>query len=1022
MTVTANVCKNQDEMITTPVAGTFSIPGASSSYFIDILQDQEQEFLYFMGFYYFGSVPFHTVIYKSDYDLTKVKIMTYNIYCQYFSFTIDLSGGFLYVLDRSSGKIFEIRADTLGVVRGLSISGATVHTSSQMAWKNNFFFSLQLSGVMETCRWDMTTSNLDCFNFGVNAFTNLAPISSDILFFGSIDFANNKYYLVSYNFSATPRLTWKKNVSCQTSGCASQNGKSLISQDGQLIYTMVQLKGNFLLYFLRVQDGASVSSGFIWSNPGGGVYSMNEFDKFVTAQLYTSTYTPNFTRLMLFKKDGSMVIKEYRTMTCSSYAAFRYQSGEQEIMYFPGMYRTNYTFFLGRASTDRIDSLSEFQIDTFRFVPITTSYTISTATTGPSLISTPRTLSITTPGPVTSTDRTTSVTPSFTASVALWNEDYVRSVLSNSLVELDFIWACTHTVDPTVVGFSLAQSGGNSIPDWVKIDVNSQELYLNKTPKLSVSQTYYFSLQISYNSETRFKRFEITVEGCSIANCEMCQLGNQTICEDCAKGYQTSNGNKSCSEIQTEPGDEIEIKVSLIPENAAVASAMVASSASIASVSSILSGSSISSMFSVMNSLQLAILLPLIPHHFPIDVIAFLKGMSFTLLSFDFVKLEDIQFVEEITEWIDYPQSNEYLGSIGINSGSSFMNYLSFLGFICFIGICHCCIILCRRCTIKTKKKKWAKLMKDLFEFFTFNIYIRAFIQAFLFTILSIFSEMYALNLNTSASRISLAFCGVYAICTSVPFLLSFYLYKYSFSPIKDDKFWLCKEYFSGVKEGRYSKLYSSLFLLLRLLSVFLLIFGNSLPSSCKATGFLLLNGGYGAYLLIVRPFVNLQDNIIETINQILFCCLIVPLIWIDTESDWSAFYESYFTQILMITPMIGGLICLIFLLKSIITFTRSLCNLSTAPKPPSQTPPPPTTPSATPSPTPAPAPTEEHKSPHPHSPTPSQPSLTLNSSSNTAQSNACILKVPTTPPRSSSPFMKKVLNPQRILDRFYKP
>ncbi|CAI2380394.1 unnamed protein product [Moneuplotes crassus] len=913
---TANVCQNQAAMITAPISGEFVIPGASISYFIDIFENQESGFLYFIGFYNPGSSPDKTVIYKSDYDLAKVKIMTYDIYSVYFSFTIDPNEGTIYTLDRTTNKILGISTDTLDVIRELSITGATVSGNSQIAWNDKFFFSLLLNSVMETCRWDMATPNLNCFNFGVDSFTNLAPISSDLLFFGSVDSVNDKYYMINYNFSTTPSIVWQKSVSCPTAGCSIKLSKSAVSRDGQSIFAFILYDDHFLFYMLSVVDGTPASSGFIWNNAGSNVYSVKEFDQFIALQILSSSFAPNYTRLILIASDGQSIFKEYKNSGASSYNAFQYKSGENELVYFPGIYRPSGSLYFARVLTSEIDRLSEFTNDTLIFTAITTSYTASVPTSNPSLTSTPRTLSVSSSSSITSADLTSSITPSFSASPVWWNADHVQSVQSNSLVKLDFTWACTHSVDSTVITFTLAQTGTNSIPDWVEIDTTNQELYLNKTPKLSVSQTYYFSLQITYNSETEFKRFEITVEGCSISSCEMCKLGDQTICDNCANGFQVSNDNKSCSKVETEP----ETTTASNSQSTAAATGLVGSSAAIASVSSILSGSSISSFFSVMNSLQLAILLPLIPKYFPIDVLAFLKGMSFAMLSFDFIKLEEIPFVEDITEWIDYPQPDEYLGSIGMSSGSSLINYLSFLVFICFIGICHLCIVLCRGCILKTKNKKLSKLMDKLFEFFTFNLYLRILIQAYLFTIWSIFSEIYALNLSTVVTKISFGVCVTLTLCTNVVLLLSLLVYFKSFPKIDVKKYWPCIEFFSGVKEGRYSKLYSSLFLLLRLLSVSLLIFGNSLPSSYKAAGFLLFNGGYGAYLLAVRPFENLQDNIIEAINQILFCCLIVPLIWVDTESDWNASYESYFTRILLLSPAIGCVICFIFLIKSICT------------------------------------------------------------------------------------------------------
>mmetsp|Transcript_8946 Transcript_8946/g.8499 ORF Transcript_8946/g.8499 Transcript_8946/m.8499 type:complete len:122 (+) Transcript_8946:120-485(+) len=121
---------------------------------------------------------------------------------------------------------------------------------------------------------------------------------------------------------------------------------------------------------------------------------------------------------------------------------------------------------------------------------------------------------------------------------------------------------------------------------------------------------------------------------------------------------------------------------------------MVALGITLASASSILSLSSINSIFSIMNSLQLAILLPLVPDYFSPKVLEFLSGMGFTMLSFDFIKLNDIPLVERLTDWVSYPQSDGYLNSLGMRSGSSVVNYLSLMVIIILVGIIHIGVLI----------------------------------------------------------------------------------------------------------------------------------------------------------------------------------------------------------------------------------------------------------------------------------------------------------------------------------------
>ncbi|CAI2381063.1 unnamed protein product [Moneuplotes crassus] len=909
LAVTASVCTNEAQEIGSSLSGSFELSGYTQNYFREILEDQNRNLLYFIGFFRNTTTPWDTIIYKSDHNLAKLKVKTYDIYCLVISYAIDPSGDFIYVHDQTPDVIVEIRATDLEVSRYLSISGSGVNNNCIMRITDNFYFSLKIGSVMETCRWDKSSTNLDCFNFGINSETNFAPISEDLLFFGSTDSVDDQYYLVNYNFSDPLNLVWKKSIACPTSGCANKASNSILSHDKGWIYTMILYDDNFIFLKLNVVDGNLQNSGLILNDSGfGSSYSMKEFNKFFAVQIFSSSFSNN-KRLILINSTDTGITKEYKSVDSNSYAVGRLLYKGEELMYHSGRVHTNYELFAARSPTYNIDQLREFEEDAPLFTPITSSYQASSTTSNPSITSSTKLLDIETSPSITSNDLTALTNPSFSIYVALWNQDFIQAVQSNTSVQLEFIWACAQSVNYTDISFGLAQTGSNEIPDWVMLDTSNQELYLNKTPKLEQATTFHFSLQISFGSEQHYKQFKITVEECTITNCDVCQLGSPSLCETCMAGYQASNGQKSCSKITAMAGAT------------EAAAAMMTSSVVLASASSILSLSSINSIFSIMNSMQLGILLPLVPDYFSPKVLAFLSGMGFTMFSFGFIKFKDLPFVEAISNWVSYPQSDEYLNSLGLRSGSSFVNYLSLMAIIVLVGITHLGVAVCNGWAENSKSPKCKQFMKKLFNFFTFNIYIRIFIQAFSFTTLSILSEIYNLNLSTTVTKVSFGLCVLFGVCTSVLFILSFYMYIKSFPQLDQDKYWCCVEYFNGVKPTKYSKLYSSLFMTTRLVLSSLLILGEAAPSSDKSTIFYLINIAYGLYLIIIRPFENPQDSIIEIINQILFCCLAVPLSWLNTEHDWTPFYESYYTTIFMVSPGICSIICIAFLIKSIIIY-----------------------------------------------------------------------------------------------------
>ncbi|CAI2380784.1 unnamed protein product [Moneuplotes crassus] len=787
---------------------------------------------------------------------------------------------------------------------------------SNMKVGKGFYFSLTISSNMHICRWDMSSSNLDCLTFGVSSQANLASISADLLFFGSTDTTADQYYLVNYNFSSSS-LAWKKSIACPTSGCVNEFSSSLMSRDEEWVYTMVLYDTNFIFQKLSITDGSPQSSGLLWNDIGIGYsYKIEEFSYFIAVQIRSASLS-NYKRLILVSPSAAEIVKEYKSVDSRAYATRRWLYEGEELIYHSGIILTNNTFFLARSPINNIGQLSEFEEDTPLFSPITTNYQVSSTTSNPSLTTSTGALIISTSSLITINDITSSTNPSFTRYVALWNQDHPQTVQSNSSVKLEFIWACAQSTNYTDISFDLAQTGSNAIPEWVRLDADNQELHLKTTPKLTEKKIFYFSLQISFNSEVHYKKFEITVEECSIQNCNRCALGNHSICEACSDGYQNSDAQTLCSKVKSSAGAT------------QIVIAFIGASMIIATISSALSFTSINSIFCMMNSLQLTILLPLVPEYFSIKVLNFLNGMGFAMLSFDFIQLKDIPFIKTITNWVKYPQTNEYLKDIGMSSGSSLVNYFSLITFIILLIICHICVYLFTKCARKSEHEKCTKFFNKLFEFFTFNIYIRIFIQAFVFTMLCIFSEIYSLNLKTTTMKISSGSCIVMTIVCLCLLLLSFYIYKRSFPEIDNDKYWMCKEFFNGVKHGKYSNLYTTIFLILRVMLVALVIFGKTIPSFFKATVFYSINIAYGGYLLVVRPYENPQDNIVECINQILFCSLTIPLSWLNTKSRWTSFYEDFYIAVFMASSVIGSFVCFIFLIKLILSRIKKIKSAS---------------------------------------------------------------------------------------------
>jgi hypothetical protein len=126
------------------------------------------------------------------------------------------------------------------------------------------------------------------------------------------------------------------------------------------------------------------------------------------------------------------------------------------------------------------------------------------------------------------------------------------------------------------------------------------------------------------------------------------------------------------------------------PSGVATASvAIVASSVVLSSVFSLLSSSGSQGAFSSIHQYQLYILLPMIGAYMPNEIVDILLGMKFVTFSFSFLGISGIPIVTNAIDKIDFNQNDDYLENIGLESGSSVVNYLPLLTVLLLMGIMH---------------------------------------------------------------------------------------------------------------------------------------------------------------------------------------------------------------------------------------------------------------------------------------------------------------------------------------------
>ena len=303
-------------------------------------------------------------------------------------------------------------------------------------------------------------------------------------------------------------------------------------------------------------------------------------------------------------------------------------------------------------------------------------------------------------------------------------------------------------------------------------------------------------------------------------------------------------------------------------------------------IGSLTSVSSAQSIWSMLNQYQLFLTLPLVGWYMSPELVTFISEFEFVTFSGNFIPFKNI--FHKFYTWMDIPQSKNDLESIGLNSGSTLINQLGVILLVLFIMVLHLIFVILKwKILWKIENTFWIKLFDKVDHFFTFSFYLRINVEIYLFTILSSFSEIGSFNNTNSAANvlsfIFSLFFGTLSISSCILVISHYAIYLKI--PLTDlsKKF---TELYSEIKDTKFNRFYSSIFMLRRTLIVWVIIsdnfFSNTVALRVRSIAFAIIQ----LWALLFKcslPFKELKDNIVEVVNDlILFMISLTLTIWQD--------------------------------------------------------------------------------------------------------------------------------------------
>ena len=99
----------------------------------------------------------------------------------------------------------------------------------------------------------------------------------------------------------------------------------------------------------------------------------------------------------------------------------------------------------------------------------------------------------------------------------------------------------------------------------------------------------------------------------------------------------------------------------------------------VAAAISLMNMSSPIGVWSIVNQFQMFMLLLLTGAFIPETVRQYLSGMDFVSLNFDFIPFIKVPLISDLYLWMKFEQTNDDLGDVGLDDGSTVVNNISFL-------------------------------------------------------------------------------------------------------------------------------------------------------------------------------------------------------------------------------------------------------------------------------------------------------------------------------------------------------
>ena len=303
-------------------------------------------------------------------------------------------------------------------------------------------------------------------------------------------------------------------------------------------------------------------------------------------------------------------------------------------------------------------------------------------------------------------------------------------------------------------------------------------------------------------------------------------------------------------------------------------------------------------IWSLINLFQMLLILILTGAYIPTTVKQYLSGMDFVQLNFDFIPFIDIPLISDLYLWMKFDQSNDNFKYVGLDYGSATVNNISFLVILLIFIIFHLPIALIYT-TTKSKSGLCSKLINIICTIMTFTAYIRLLLENFQYMLLCSISEAYEFDLSTKKRKVSLFLAHFFLITSTAFYFFIIYQFQATRTWLNRKYYKYSEELFGGLKESNKARSYTIFLTTRRFLLCIILICLQNLHFIYRVILFNLVQILYFALIIVLRPFTQIDNNIVEIVNELLLTVLGSLLLHYNESSRWDKTIENVYIYLI---------------------------------------------------------------------------------------------------------------------------